>query len=158
VTFPELLETFARAVESGDGTALAALFAEDGVYDDVFYGAFQGRRAIAAMLEGLFHRDGKDFRWEFSSPVREGSRGYADWLFSYTSTTKHCAGRRIIFDGVSVFDMADGLIARYRDVCNGCVPLAQMGTPATVMDSMIAKWQRSLEASEGYPRHAAGLP
>ena len=38
-----LLRTFCDAVEHRDGKAFAALFAEDGVYDDVFYGTFAGR-------------------------------------------------------------------------------------------------------------------
>lgn len=39
----KLLDDFCRAVEQRNGKAFAALFAEDGVYHDVFYGAFTGR-------------------------------------------------------------------------------------------------------------------
>jgi hypothetical protein len=38
-----MLRTFCDAVEQRNGAAFAALFAEDGVYHDVFYGAFEGR-------------------------------------------------------------------------------------------------------------------
>ena len=34
--FTDLLDHFTRAVEAGDGNALAVLFAPDGVYDDTF--------------------------------------------------------------------------------------------------------------------------
>lgn len=154
--FDALLQRFAAAVETGDGRALAALFTEDGVYDDVFYGAFEGREAIADMLENLFHRDASDFRWEFRDPVCDGHIGYASWLFSYTGRTEHTDGLRVVFDGASRFTLAQGLIARYEDVCNGAVPLKQMGAPATVMDRMLARWQAHLESQPGFADHKRG--
>jgi hypothetical protein len=36
-----MLKTFCEAVERRDGKAFAELFTEDGVYHDVFYGAFK---------------------------------------------------------------------------------------------------------------------
>ena len=37
-----MLRNFCSAVEHHDGQRLAQLFCEDGVYHDVFYGAFAG--------------------------------------------------------------------------------------------------------------------
>ena len=62
--FADLLDEFCAAVAAGDGARFAALFTEDGEYDDVFYGLHKGRAAIGAMLEGMFHRDGRDFCWQ----------------------------------------------------------------------------------------------
>ena len=39
-----MLDEFCRAVERRDGSAVAALFTEDGVYHDEFYGRFRGAR------------------------------------------------------------------------------------------------------------------
>ena len=39
-----LLKEFCSAVERRDGKAFAGLFTDDGVYHDVFYGAFAGTR------------------------------------------------------------------------------------------------------------------
>lgn len=153
MSFRETLDAFAGAVEAGDGEALAALFTEDGVYDDVFYGIFAGRDEIARMVDELFSRDGKDFRWQFSDPVDDGRSGYAAWLFSYTSTTPHAAGIRVVFDGVGLFTLEGGSIARYRDICNGAVPLRQMGTPPEILHRMIGKWQAALEARPGFAEH-----
>lgn len=153
MVFRDTLDAFAAAVQDGDGRALAALFTEDGVYDDVFYGVFKGREEIAAMLDELFHRDGRDFRWDFESPVDDGQTGYAEWLFSYTSTTEHAKGTRVVFDGVGHFELENGLIKRYRDFCNGAVPLRQMGTPPEVLFRVINKWQAALEARTGYAEH-----
>jgi len=38
------------------GRFTAAVFTDDGLYHDVFYGAFQGRAKIAEMLEEHFGR------------------------------------------------------------------------------------------------------
>ena len=51
-----LLKQFTSAVEQGDGKTFAELFAEDGVYHDAFYGAFQGRARIAELIEDWFRR------------------------------------------------------------------------------------------------------
>jgi len=152
--FEELVKAFGTAVEAGDGTALASLFTEDGVYHDMFYGAFEGRAAIREMLEGLFHRDAKDFRWDFLDPVSNGKVGYAHWLFSYTGTTRHIDGKRVVFDGVGLFFLEDGMIARYEDVANSVVPLKQMGVPQPAVERQIGKWQGWLEARSGYAEHA----
>ncbi len=42
-----MLRAFCDAVEQRNGAAFAALFTEDGVYHDVFYGPFEGRAKIA---------------------------------------------------------------------------------------------------------------
>lgn len=151
--FEEILDKFSNAVTAGDGAALGALFTEDGVYDDIFYGAFAGREAIARMLEDIFYDGGTDFRWEFRRPVSDGKTGYAYWMFSYTGENKNNKGQRVVFDGVGIFHLRDGLIERYEDMCNGCVPLRQMGTPAPIVDRMLGKWQAHLEARPGYATH-----
>ena len=154
--FKDLVAAFGAAVEAGDGAALGALFTEDGVYHDMFYGAFEGRAAIKEMLEGLFHRDAKDFRWELHDPVSDGKVGYAHWLFSYTATTARNDGERVVFDGASLFFLKDGLIARYEDVSNSVVPLKKMNAPQPVIEKQIEKWQGWLEARPGYDAHAKG--
>jgi len=154
--FEDIVTAFGAAVEAGDGTALANLFTEDGVYHDMIYGAFAGRAAIKGMLEEVFHRDAKDFHWEFFDPVSNGTVGYTHWLFSYTGTTPHTDGKRVVFDGVGLFFLKDGLIARYEDVSNSVVPLKKMNVPQPVIDRQVDKWQGWLEARPGYDAHAKG--
>ncbi len=114
--FATLLDKFTAAVAAGDGAAFAQCFTEDGVYDDVFYGEFTGREAIAGMLENLFHRDGEKFRWDMVNPVSDGRHGYAKWYFSYVGKAPHIAGQRIYMDGVGLFELRDGLISKYADL------------------------------------------
>lgn len=54
MTFDAILSRFTAAVEAGDGTALGALFTQDGIYHDTFYGEFHGPSAIKDMLENHF--------------------------------------------------------------------------------------------------------
>src|SRR5579864_4085055 len=110
-----LLKAFCSAVERRDGKGFAALFAEDGVYHDVFYGAFKGREEIASMVDDVFHRTARDFRWEMFRPVSDGERLYAYYTFSYVSTLPEAQGKRVGFEGVSMMALRDGKIAEYRE-------------------------------------------
>jgi len=128
--FARILKDFAAAAEVGDGRSFAALFTEDGVYEDAFYGTFQGRDAIAGMIKDCFHRDAEGFRWQMINPVCDGRFGYARWLFSYTSKMPHSAGKRVVMDGVGCFQLRDGLIEHYEDVARTGETLVQLGLPA----------------------------
>jgi len=127
MTFTDILARFTAAVQSGDGEALAALFTPDGVYVDGFYGPSAGRAAIAHMLAEHFHGAARDFRWQMLDPVCDGATGYTRWLFSYTSTLPGAEGKRAVFDGMSRFELRDGLIARYTEVFDRGLALAQLG-------------------------------
>ena len=67
--FSALLHRLTAAAEAGDGESFAACFSPDAVYHDYIYGAHAGRRDIARMLTGLFHRDGHGYRWEMFDPT-----------------------------------------------------------------------------------------
>src|SRR3954465_6594371 len=97
--FEQLLERFAAAVVANDGAGLGALFAEDGVYADEFFGAHKGRAAIAAMLQ-RFHDTGGDYHWDFTDPVSDGTTGYARFHFSYVSRLAECEGKPVVFEGI----------------------------------------------------------
>jgi ketosteroid isomerase-like protein len=140
MSFEELLARFTAAVEAGDGEALAALFAADGVYHDTFYGAFAGRPAIAGMLRDFFYRDAEAFRWDMRDPVSDGRIGYARWAFSYVSRLPESRGRRVAFSGMSRFVLAGDLIERYDEVFNAGLAFVQLdmapGRVATILGRM----------------------
>jgi ketosteroid isomerase-like protein len=87
-----MLRTFCDAVEQRNGAAFAALFTEDGVYHDVFYGAFAGREKIAEMIDDWFYRTATDFRWDMHVPVSDGETLYTRYAFSYRSTLPEAKG------------------------------------------------------------------
>ncbi|MDE2375678.1 nuclear transport factor 2 family protein [Bradyrhizobium sp.] len=138
--FAGLLDAFTRSAESGDGARFARHFTEDGIYYDYIYGPHRGRADIAHMLEGLFHRDATDYRWEMFDPVFDGQQGYAWSLSSFTSTIPQFAGRRVVIDGMSRFIVRDGLIAEYRESVNGGVAMAQLGVEPARMAKVFSRW------------------
>ena len=76
--FQQLISALTQAIVRGDGAAAAACFTDDGVYHDVFYGAFPKAR-IPTMVSEYFHRDASDFIWDLHEPVRVtiyGQDGY----------------------------------------------------------------------------------
>jgi uncharacterized protein (TIGR02246 family) len=151
--FPALLKAFSAAVEAGDGTKLAALFTEDGVYHDTFYGEFKGRAAIKEMLEQRFHRDAERFRWDFHQPVSDGKTAYAEWAFSYTSKMEHNAGKRVAFAGMTKFDMRDGLISHYGEMFQGGVAFTQLGVEPARMEKVFKRWTDAQLALPMMARH-----
>lgn len=138
-SFADLLAAFTKAVVANDGAGLGALFAEDGVYQDEFFGVHRGRAAIASMLQ-RFHDTGSDYRWDFFDPVSNGPGGYASFRFSYRSTLPESAGRPVLFEGISRFRLtADGLIAHYGEAFDRGVALVQLGFPAERIRRIVEK-------------------
>jgi hypothetical protein len=138
LTFAATLKAFTAAVAANDGERLALLFTEDGTYDDGFFGAHTGRRAIAAMLQ-RFHDTGGDYFWEYLDPVSDGSIGYARFRFSYASRLPESAGRPVLFEGISCFDLRDGLITYYREAFDRGVALVQLDFPAERIRRILAR-------------------
>ena len=152
-TFSELLDAFTVAVHQGDGAAFGALFTEDGVYDDVFYGVFKGQKAIASMLEDYFHRDGENFIWRMYEPMDSGAIGYARWLFSYDCKLPHIRGKRIFMDGVGLFQLRDGQIARYEDAARTAELLHQVEMPDDKRLKVVGRMLARQMANPGWGEH-----
>ncbi|OGB00349.1 MAG: hypothetical protein A3E25_11355 [Burkholderiales bacterium RIFCSPHIGHO2_12_FULL_69_20] len=143
--FKALLQRFTAAAEAGDGDALAACFTPDGVYHDYIYGDHRGRADIAHMLRDLFHRDaGPDYRWEMFDAVCNGDLGYAWSLSSFTSQVPEFAGKAVVIDGMSRFELRDGLISDYRESVNGGVAMAQLGVAPERIAKVLARWGRQM--------------
>ncbi len=153
MTTTELLTRFCHAVETGDGAGLAALFTDDGVYHDVFYGAFAGRVRIAAMLTDFFYRDARAFRWDMHDPVCDGHTLYARYVFSFTSKLPGAMGRRAMFEGVSIMTLRDGFIVTYREVANPMPGLADLGFAPERMAKIAQREGRDLKARAEAARH-----
>ena len=149
-----LLKEFTSAVERRDGKSFAALFTEDGVYHDVFYGAFKGRGKIAEMIDDWFHRTARDFRWEMFRPVSDGTILYAYYTFSYVSTLPEAKGKRVGFEGVSMMSLSDGKIAEYREVANVGPGFVDMGFAPERVAKILAKEGAHLRQQPEWKRHS----
>ena len=149
----ELLKSFCSAVERRDGKSFAALFTEEGVYHDVFFGAFKGREKIAEMIDDWFYRTARDFRWEMFRPVTDGTMLYAYYTFSYVSTLPEAKGRRVGFDGVSIMRLEDGKIAEYREVANSSIGLLEIGFAPERVAKILGREAAHIKARPEWQRH-----
>jgi SnoaL-like domain len=154
IDFPGLLRRFADAVAANDGEGLAALFTEDGVYDDGFFGAHKGPADIAGML-ARFHATGTDYRWDFFDPLTDGRIGYARWRFSYSSKMPGAEGRPVVFEGMSQFALRGERIASYAEVFDRGVALVQQDFPAERLQRAMAKFAKRQNATPACQDHLA---
>jgi ketosteroid isomerase-like protein len=148
-----MLRKFCDAVERHDGAAFAALFTEDGVYHDVFYGAFAGRAKIVEMIDDWFYRTAADFRWDMHDPVGDGRTLYARYTFSYRSLLPEAEGARVMFEGVAIMALRDGLIAEYHEVANTATGFVDMNFAPERIAKIVAKQGAALKARPEMKRH-----
>ena len=150
-----MLRAFCDAVEQCNGRAFAELFTEDGVYHDVFYGAFEGRTKIAAMVDDWFYRTATDFRWDMHDPVTDGTTLYARYTFSYKSTLPEANGARAMFEGVAIMTLKDGKIACYHEVANTAPAFVDLKFSAERIAKIVGKQGAELKARGEMRRHLA---
>lgn len=144
--FAALLGRLTEAAEAGDGERFAQCFDRDAVYRDYIYGDHRGRGEIARMLAGLFHRDAAEYRWRMFDPVCRGDIGYAWSLSTFISKIPEFAGKRVVIDGMSRFELKDGLISDYSESVNGGVAMVQLGVAAPRIEKVMQRWARHLLA------------
>ena len=149
----EMLKAFCTAVERRDGKGFAALFTEEGIYHDVFYGPFKGREKIAEMIDDWFYRTARDFRWEMFRPVSDGTMLYAYYTFSYVSTLPEAKGGRVGFDGVSIMRLENGKIAEYREVANSSIGLLDIGFAPERVAKILGREAAHIKARPEWQRH-----
>jgi limonene-1,2-epoxide hydrolase len=150
--FAELVKKFAAAAASGNGDALANLFAADGTYDDYFFGPSTGREAIKKML-AHFGEGGSNFRWDFFDPVQAGNVGYASYRFSFDSRRPEAKGARVAFDGIGRFDLEGGRIKRYSEVFDRGMALAQQAFEPERVRKIALKYATALKARPEWQVH-----
>jgi ketosteroid isomerase-like protein len=155
MTTEELLRAFCDAVEQRNGKAFADLFAEDGVYHDVFYGAFAGRAKIAEMIDDVFYRSATDFRWDMHAPLSDGERLYAHYTFSYRSTLPEAKGGRVMFEGVAMMKLRGGKITSYDEVANTAPAFVDMNFAPERIARILARQGEALKARPEMRRHLA---
>ncbi|WP_441278918.1 nuclear transport factor 2 family protein [Tardiphaga sp. 172_B4_N1_3] len=148
-----LLRAFCDAVEQRDGHSFAALFTEDGVYHDVFYGAFEGRAKIADMVDDWFYRTAEDFRWDMHTPVSDGTTLYARYTFSYRSKLPEANGGRAMFEGVAIMTLRDGKIVSYHEVANTAPAFVDLHFAPERIAKIVAKQGEALKARPEMARH-----
>lgn len=150
-----VLKAFCDAVARHDGKALAALFTEDGVYHDAFYGAFEGRTRVAELIDDWFYRTAEDFRWDMHDPVTDGRVLYARYTFSYRSKLPEAEGGRAMFEGVAIMRLKDGLIAEYREVANTAPAFVDLGFVPERIAKIVGRQGAELKSRDEMRHHLA---
>lgn len=153
MTITAMLRAFCDAVEQRNGKAFANLFAVDGVYHDVFYGAFTGREKIAELIDDWFYRTATDFRWDMHDPVSDGTMLYARYTFSYRSTLPEAKGARAMFEGVAIMTLSDGKIVSYHEVANTAPAFVDLNFAPERIVKIAAKQGAALKARPEMKRH-----
>lgn len=154
--FPALLIVFARSIEHRDAERLADLFADDGVYDDYFFGPSKpGRVGIRETVEH-FYAGGTNYRWEFFSPLASNELAYASYRFSYDLTLPEASGARVVFEGVSRFELDGGRIKRYCEVFDRGMALAQVGFAPERLKKIALRYADELRRTPAIRPHLGG--
>jgi ketosteroid isomerase-like protein len=148
-----MLRDFCSAVEQHDGQRLAQLFCEDGVYHDVFYGAFAGRERIAELIDVWFYKDADDFRWDMVDPVFDGQTLYTRYLFSFRSLLPEARHARAMFEGVSLMKIRDSRIAEYREIANVAPGLVDMNFAPERIAKIVTRQGNELKRRPEMARH-----
>ena len=135
-----LVQDFADAFNRRDVDALLACFTADASYVDGFYGRHAGAAPLRAMFERMY-REGRDYRWTMDAAVETPARAMAEWTFGYvvSAAIPRSAGRAVRFRGMSVFELARGRIAAYREYFDTGQALLQLGFAPEALAKVLAR-------------------
>lgn len=137
-----VVRAFETAFNRQDVDALLACFTERATYRDNFYGEHAGKDSLRSMFQRMF-REGHDYHWSMDVVVESPTAATAEWTFSYvvSEAVPRSAGRKIRFNGMSVYELEAHRIARYREYFDTGVALLQLGFAP---ESLVKVLQRRL--------------
>jgi limonene-1,2-epoxide hydrolase len=123
-----IVRAFESAFNRQDVEGLLRCFTGGATYVDNFFGPHTGQAVLRAMFERMF-REGKSYSWQMDHVVESPERAAAEWRFSYTVTeaVPRSAGRQVAFSGMSIFELAGGHIAAYREYFDVGIAMLQLG-------------------------------
>jgi hypothetical protein len=80
---------------------------------------------------------------------------YARYTFSYRSLLPEAKGARVMFEGVAIMTLRDGLIAEYHEVANTATGFVDMNFAPERIAKIVAKQGAALKARPEMNRHLA---
>ena len=132
---PPIVERWAAAWNAHSPEQLAALFTDDGVYEDLaFEFVMRGKRGVASWVT-ITLAGAPDARVELLYAFQAGDRAAAHWIFSGTHTGAWGpdlppTGKAFSLPVASLFELEGDLIRRVGDYYNLATWLRQVGLPA----------------------------
>lgn len=133
--FPSFLKTFTEAAPD----EFVALFTEDAVYVDGFYGALHGHEGVRTLLKHVA-AGGRDYHWAMYEPLFAGDRGYARYVLRYTSAAPGHEGHPVVFEGMCQFTFRGDHVCRYYELFDRGVALAQMEFAPERIAKSLQRW------------------
>ena len=132
---PPLLQQWVDGVNTGNGEAIAALYAEDGVHEDIPSGmTARGRQEIADLVSGALTQF-DDITWEPVLARQSGNLAVLEYRFSATDRE---SGKPLSFRGVIVFELDGDQIRRSADYYDVATILGELGLLDMGMESAAA--------------------
>ena len=89
-------------------------------------------------------------------PVISRDIGYAHWTFSFTSKLAAVAGKRVVWEGMSRFQLKGGLIAHYKEMFDITIALTQTEFPADRIGRITSKHVKRLRTGYAWSLHLPG--
>jgi steroid delta-isomerase-like uncharacterized protein len=132
---PPIVERWAAAWNAHSPEQMAALFTDDGVYEDLaFEFVWQGKEGVATWVT-ITLGGAPDTRVELVYAFQDGDRAAAHWIFSGTHTGQWGpdlppTGQPFSLPVASLFELEGDLIRRVGDYYNLATWLRQVGLPA----------------------------
>jgi hypothetical protein len=87
------------------------------------------------------------------APVSDGSTLYARYTFSYRSSLPETKGARVMFEGVSIMKLRDGLIVEYHEVANTAPAFVDMNFAPERITKIAARQGAELKERPEMARH-----
>jgi ketosteroid isomerase-like protein len=122
---PPCVQRYIAALCAEDLDATLAEFHPDGSFQDptgYWHGVDQLRQFFTtayAMVENI--------KWDVGRTMVEGNKLAFEWNFGYRVVLGPAAGKSAKWDGLTVMELKDNKIWRYRDYWDSLDPLRQLG-------------------------------
>jgi steroid delta-isomerase-like uncharacterized protein len=131
ITSEAALQEWAAAWSAGDPDRLAAIFADDCVYEDVTMGVLtHGKAELKAFADGIFAAI-PDFAIELTSRFAAGSWAGLEWTMSGTHRGDlpglPATGKPFTLRGSSILELSSGQVGRCTDYWDMVTFLKQIG-------------------------------
>jgi steroid delta-isomerase-like uncharacterized protein len=135
-----IVKAFEDAFNRQDVDGLVTCFTADATYRDTFYGEHAGTEGLRAMFRRMF-REGREYTWTMDAIVESPARAAAEWTFTYvvTDAVPRSSGRKIRFRGMSLFELAGGKVAAYREYFDKGAALLQLGFAPESLAKVLAR-------------------
>lgn len=146
-TGPDIAHRFTAAFNAGDVDGLLGCFTSDAVYADLFYGRFTGRSGLRRLFERMYS-EGEQYEWIMTEVAATPGCTIGEWRFSFTASAAvpRSSGRRLSYEGASVFQTRGGLCCAYREYFDRGAALLAMGMSPAAM-ARIAAARPSIQVS-----------